>query len=93
MEKIAQLFDTTVECLCVSSMDLIEDRQTQHTQTQQSNISHHHHYYGENTFPIQIIQLQQEKEQLQERYEALVEQLRSEITYLKELIDSMNKDK
>ena len=59
-------------------------------QEQQNNI-HHHHYYGEDTLPMQINQLQQEKEQMQARYEALealIEQLKSENTHLKELIDS-----
>ena len=63
-------------------------------QEQQNNI-HHHHYYGEDTLPMQINQLQQEKEQMQARYEtleALIEQLKSENTHLKELMDSMNKD-
>ena len=99
VEKLAQLLDSSVEQLCASSpiftQNNYDNAQAEQSQVKQNNVSHHHYYYGNDALHLQMRQLQQEKEQMQARYEtleALIEQLKSENTHLKELMDSMNKD-
>lgn len=90
LEKMARLFDVSVEYLCTSGASLMQNNHD-HTQAQQNNVSYHN-YYGNEALAAEIGKLKQSQEQMQAYYEAIIAQLKDENTFLKALLQNKNPD-